>query len=104
MDRNEILERLREKLDGSFTVFQNELLDLSPTLIIEKAKEIEATRIVYNELYSGWAYPDELLEYLLRFENPLEVMRDRWKKEQLDIRKKMKDVLWSLMNERKDIT
>jgi len=99
MDRNEIMERLRAKLDRNIAAMQNEWYALSPSLIAGKAQEIEATRIAYNELYSGWDYSEDKLKYLLRFENPLEVVRDKWIEEQClpDVSNEMNHVLYSIM-------
>ena len=100
MDRNELMEQLREKLDKNIADMQKEWYALSPSLVAGKAQEIEATRVTYNELYSGWAYMDDKIEYLLRFENPLEVVRDKWIEEQClpDVSEEMNHVLWSIMD------
>ena len=100
MDKNEIMERLWERLDKNIEAMQKEWFALTPSLIAGKAQEIEAVRIVYNELYSGWAYSDDKLEYLLRFENPLEVVRDKWFEKHCrpDVSEEMNHALWSIMD------
>ena len=100
-DRNEILIQLRTKLDRNLAAMQQEWYALPPSLLAGKAQEIEATRIVYDELHSGWAYNEQALEYLLRFENPLEVVRDKWIEEQClpDVSAEMSHVLGSLADE-----
>jgi hypothetical protein len=72
------MRRLRDKLEKNIDIMQKEWYALSPSEVVARAEEINATRIVYNELHSGWAYPEDKLEYLLRFDNPLEVVRDKW--------------------------
>ena len=61
--------------------FLQDWLALEPSSLIEKAEEVAASKLVYTELKSG-IYSAEFLEYLLRFENPLEVVRDQWIDEQ----------------------
>lgn len=102
MERSEIMERLREKLDRGIQAMQREWFALSPSLVAGKAQEIEASRIAYNELCDGRTYSDETLEYLLRFENPLKVVRDKWIEEQClpDAGEEMNRVLRSVMNDR----
>ena len=100
MEEREIMRLLREKLDRNWAAMQKEWYALSPSEIVGKAEEINASRIAYNELHSGWAYSEDKLEYLLRFENPLEVVRDKWVEEQClpDISAEMNHVLWSVMD------
>lgn len=68
-------------------------------MLVSIAEEIDATKTAYNEIYSG-DYHDEALEYLLRFENPLEVVRDIWMSEicHSDRREEMAHVLWTIHN------
>jgi hypothetical protein len=101
LDRDQILEQLREKLDRNISDYRKAWGRMSSDVLTGYAQEIEATRVAYNELYSGYAYSEEKLEYLLRFENPLEVMRDRWIEEQCrpDVSEEMNHVLWSVMTD-----
>ena len=100
MEEREIMRRLREKLDRNWAALQANWYALSPSEIVGKAEEINASRLAYNELFSGWAYSEDKLEYLLRFENPLEVVRDKWIEEQClpDISGEMNHVLLSVMD------
>jgi len=97
MEKNEIVEQLRKKLDRNMDMFQKEWWQKSPSVLVGMAKEIAATQTVYNELYGG-SYPSGHLEYLLRFANPLEVVRDQWLEEQslpvLD--EEMSHALWNI--------
>jgi len=102
LERDEILGRLREKLDRNITDYYREWFNLNPEAIIGRAEEINATRIAYNELHSGsYAYPDEKLAHLLRFDNPLEVVRDMWIREQCppDHFNEMNHALQTVINE-----
>ena len=81
MSENEIMDALREKLDKCNEAYRKELLQCSPFELIERAREIDANALVYNELHRG-EYLEDFMEYLLRFQNPLEVVRDQWLNEQ----------------------
>ncbi len=98
MQREQIMEALREKLDRNWNDYLRKLDRLSKSALIGKSGEITAVRFVYNELY-GSGYPEEYMEYLLRFENPLEVVRDQWTLEQsVDFSDEMNHALWILMD------
>lgn len=98
MERKQIIEMLREKLDLNWNDYMGKLGRLSKGSLIEKSDEITATRFVYNELYGG-GYPEDYMEYLLRFENPLEVARDQWISEQsVNHNEELNHVLWNLMD------
>ena len=102
LDRDDILNQLRRKLDENLACCQSEWRRYSKDVLIGYAEEINATRIAYNELYCGaFEYPEEKLEYLLRFDNPLEVVRDRWIKEQCppDVFKEMNCTLFKVMTD-----
>jgi hypothetical protein len=77
MKRNETERELSEKLEANYISFMREWMRLEPIQLIEKAEEIAATKLVYEELKGG-GYSTDHLEYLLRFKNPLEVVRDKW--------------------------
>lgn len=77
MPHMEIEKELSEKLEANYISFMREWLKLEPLQLIEKAEEITATKLVYEELKNG-GYDTDHLEYLLRFKNPLEVVRDKW--------------------------
>ncbi|NYB73101.1 hypothetical protein HZF24_02990 [Sedimentibacter hydroxybenzoicus DSM 7310] len=98
MQREQMIETLREKLDRNWSDYLRELDGLSKGVLIGKSDEITAARFVYNELYGG-GYPEDYMEYLLRFENPLEVARDQWISEQtVDFSEELNHALWSLMD------
>lgn len=100
MTKNEILEALREKLDRNNDAYHKELLQCSPSVLIGRAREITANSLVYNELYGG-GYSIDHLEYLLRFENPLEVVREQWLNEYNTAHdEEMSHVLWNIADKR----
>ena len=68
----------------------------------ERADEIAAARFCYDQLTENLtSYPVEYLEYLLRFEDPLSVVRDQWVSEQnVDYSDEFEHALWTIQNER----
>lgn len=98
MKQKEIKAELLEKLEANYISFMREWLELEPLQLIEKAEEIAATKLVYSELKDG-GYSMDYLEYLLRFKNPLEVVRDKWIEEnssEMVHDDDMIHVLWSI--------
>ena len=53
MQREQIIDTLREKLDRNWNDYLRELDGLSKGVLIRKSDEITAARFVYNELYGG---------------------------------------------------
>ena len=76
---SELLEQLSEKLEQGWVAYQKSLYARTPGVLIGTADEIAATATCYSEfLCSGSDLSRRDLSYLLQFENPLEVLRDRW--------------------------
>lgn len=100
MDEQDLKHKLLKKLDANYNAFVQEWIGLYPMALIDKAEEIAATKQVYQELKDGGCNTDHL-EYLLRFQNPLEVVRDQWLNEQGKVfNEDMEYVLWSLADKR----
>ena len=75
----ELLEQLSEKMEQNWQTYQRALYERSPGVLIGMADEITATATCHSEfLCSGSDLSRRDLSYLLQFENPLEVLRDRW--------------------------
>jgi hypothetical protein len=100
-DPADILEHLNHKLDQNYSDFVESWLRMEPTMLIEYAEQINATKQAYDEL-KGNEYNIAYLEYLTRFENPLEVVRDQWIEEfyRPDFSSEMEHALWYLMDKR----
>lgn len=76
---SELWKRLSEKVEQNWQTYQRNLYDRSPGVLIGIADEIAATATCYSEfLCSGSDLSRRDLSYLLQFENPLDVLRDRW--------------------------
>lgn len=96
MDKHEIVQKLKAKFEDNYRSYLRNLQGMNSHELIEKAEEIAATKLVYRELKDG-GYNVDYLEYLLRFRNPLEVVRDQWLKERGDIfDEDMERVLWTI--------
>ena len=75
----ELLGQLSEKIEQGWVAYQKSLYARSPGVLIGTADEIAATATCYSEfLCSGSDLSRRDLSYLLQFENPLDVLRDRW--------------------------
>ena len=98
MTRESIQRALNIKLDTAFEQYRKDMLIRDPGVIFEHAAEIAITQQVYDELY-GSTHATEYLAYLLRFANPLEVVRDQWQNEQnTDASQEFQHALWYLAN------
>lgn len=64
-----LFDRLQEN-------YANFVSSLSSSDMIEKAEEIYAAQMVKEHLMGS--VDEQQAEWLLRFENPLEIMRDKW--------------------------
>jgi len=102
MPHKEIEKELLEKLEANYISFMWEWVRLEPLQLIEKAEEIAATKLVYEELKNG-GYDSDHLEYLLRFKNPLAVVREKWIEENGSEMVHVDDMthaLWSIADKR----
>ena len=96
MTEQEMMALLRKKLDSGMTQYQKEWQQKPASELVELASEIAAAQFVYKELSEG-SYSAEYMEYLLRFENPLEVVKDQWISEQtVDFSEELTHALWTL--------
>ena len=81
MDKSEMNKLLRRKLQANYEAYMRLLNSQSPPSLIEQAAEIAAAKKVYKMLNENRVpYDPALFEYLLRFDNPLEVVRDQFMK------------------------
>ena len=96
MTEQEMMTLLRKKLDNGMARYQKEWRQKPASELVELASEIAAVQFVYQELSDG-SYSAEYMEYLLRFENPLEVVADQWISEQtVDFSEELTHALWTL--------
>lgn len=89
-------EKLRERLKAGYETYIQQLKAKSPPDLIEMASEIAAAKFVYEELMVEGVL-SEYTDYLLQFENPLEVLEDHWLSEQTyDHHEELDHVLWRM--------
>lgn len=98
-DGEEIMDnskKLKERLKANYEAYISELQGKPAAEIIEMASEIAAARFIYGELVAEGAF-GEYAGYLLRFENPLEVLRDNWQSnENCDRHEEIEHMLWNM--------
>lgn len=70
--KQQFATRLRENYEG----FLKEWLSAEPERLVSEAEEISAAKMLYKALPEVASTED--MERLLQFENPLEMVRDKW--------------------------
>lgn len=96
-NKNQVL--LFYRLEKNYSTFVNEWLSLSPSELIKKAEVISATQLVKKNLLKS--LNEEKAAWLLRFENPLEILRDKWTEEnsmEMVHDEGLSHALWSVMD------
>lgn len=76
---NKNQDLLHDRLEENYQNYVDEWLTLTPFKLIEKAEEICATQLVKEHLL--YSVNEERAAWLLCFQNPLELMRDKWMEE-----------------------
>lgn len=76
-EKSSISKRFQDKLFENFEILRAEWAQLPTLEIIKRANEIAVTKQVYDCLQAG-GWNMEYEESLLRFKNPLEVLRDQF--------------------------
>ena len=87
---------LRERLDQNYEAFIAQLQGKSASELIAMAPEITAARMLHEELLDACDKDD--VEFLLRFDDPLEVVRGYWESEitGYDHSGEMSHMLWEI--------
>ena len=98
MDEKELHAKLAEKVTACWESYEKKVLKFLPIALLGMVDEIAAASFCYNELTENIGnYPADLLEHLLRFDDPLEAMREQWMSEQnVDYSDDFEHALWSL--------
>ncbi len=85
MPWSEVHDELFKKMNHEMDEYALRMQSMSGSQVYNHAEEISAMRFCYNQLISNFHdYPSEYMEYLLRFEQPLSVVCDRWLSAQSD--------------------
>lgn len=72
---------LGDRLAANYADYEADLLRRDRQALIDGADRIAETAHVYQYLTDKYAFAEEELDYLLQFQNPLEVLVDRWMEE-----------------------
>ena len=76
---SELRDTLKERLDANYTAFMESLQKKTASELIAMAPEITAAQQLHEELLD--ACDEEDVAFLLRFDDPLEVVRGYWESE-----------------------
>ena len=95
-------DTLKKRLDENYTDFIESLQEKTVSELIAMAPEITAAQQLHTELLD--ACDDEDMEFLLRFDDPLEVVRGYWESEitGYDHSEEMGRTLWRIREDRQD--
>ncbi len=98
MEKLELQAKVEARLSECWSAYAEKILALQPAQIIDRAAEIAAARLCYENLTANTLlYPNHLLEHLLCFDDPLAVLREQWQDEQEgDHSIGLEHALWSL--------
>ncbi len=76
---SEVKGRLRQRLQENYAAFMEQLQGKTVSEVIAMAPEITAAQQLHEELLD--ACDDDDVAFLLRFDNPLELVRGYWESE-----------------------
>jgi len=74
----EKLQELYDRLDANLSAFQAAWEAKSKAELIDGSREITAIRDTHEYLTESHGFEPEEIDYLLLFENPLQVVADKW--------------------------
>ena len=77
-------QQLMDRLTENYSDYRANLLRKDRQELIDLASEIASTMDVFDHLV-GRQYTEHELDYLLRFQNPLEVIADHWTSQIFDL-------------------
>jgi len=95
-----VYARMSDRMTECWSIYEAEMLQLPAREIFERAEEIAAARFCRDELTENVnGHSEDLLEYLLQKDNPLETMREQWLDEQaVDHHEEFEHALWNMKN------
>ena len=105
MTADDVREALRRKIELRWSEYQAELLQFPAAELFSRAGEIAAAQFCHEQLTEYLdCYAIEDLEYLLRFEDPLAVVRDQWaSRQECDPSHEFKQMLADLQDENRTL-
>lgn len=75
-------QRLSKQIHKNFNTYKAAVLKMNRQELFDHAMEITAYQITYQYMNHVEQYDEPSLDYLLKFENPLEVVVDHYKRNQ----------------------
>lgn len=98
----ELKDALKQRLDENYTAFIASIQGKTVSELIAMAPEITAAQQLHEELLD--ACDDDDVEFLLRFDDPLELVRGYWESEisGYDHSEEMGRTLWRIREDRQD--
>jgi len=103
MDTQKMRDTLFARLKKNYDDTRTDLLQLDRQELIDKSERIAETAHVFKHLTEDHQFEESELDYLLQFQNPLEVVTDHWMDYELDL-DVMDGVIWDTCDKQADIT
>ena len=98
---SDLKNALQKRLNENYAAYAAQLTRRSFADLIDTADEIAAAKFVCEHLVSCCTDQDAAL--LLRFDNPLELMRDRWLEENnVDHSEEISHMIWNVQDKIED--
>ena len=98
---SDLKNALQKRLEENYAAYAAQLTKRSFADLIDAAEEIAAAKYVCEHLAAACTDKDAAL--LLRFDNPLEVMRDRWLEETgVDHSEEIGHMIWTVRDKIED--
>lgn len=98
MKEHEKEQKLIERIKAGYESYIRQLNTKPVPDLIEMASEIAAAKLIYEGLSVDGAMA-EYVDYLLQFENPFEVVLDKWDMDQnYDYQEELEHVLWRMVD------
>lgn len=78
-------DRLRARLAENYSDYKADMLSLSKEELFDAVSEAASTQQVYDYLTERHYFTNSEIDFLLKFENPLDVVSDRWDTQMADV-------------------
>jgi hypothetical protein len=72
----ELEQRLRDRIEENYSVYKRDMLDSGKEEIFKSASEIAAVSEIYEYVTQEHSFKESEVDFLLKFQNPLEVLSD----------------------------
>jgi hypothetical protein len=70
--------QLRGRLTDNFAVYKRDWLELSKEELVDIAAEVASVKYAFEYFMEDYSYSDSDIAFLLKFENPLEFISEKW--------------------------